>query len=311
METVVSFENVSKKFGHQTAVDQVTFKIEPGSVFALLGENGAGKTTTIKTMMGFTKPDSGTVSVLGLNPETENLQLRRCVGFVPEKPQLYDWMKVGQIGWFAAGFYPQGFEANFQTLIANFEVDPRKKIGSLSKGMKAKVGLALALSHNPELLVLDEPTSGLDPMVRREFLESMVDRAATGKTIFLSSHQINEVERVADSIGLMKKGKLILVEPLEALKEASQEVSVTVTETGVPLPNFNGAKVSAERQGRQWKVLTRNVTKSQLDAVSDSDFVVAVDVRRPSLEEIFVGYLNDKSSYQKQNAENDGEGGSQ
>ncbi len=134
------------------------------------------------------------------------------MGYVPERPTLYEWMTVDEIGWFSAGFYGEGFLPEYARLAAEFALPGKKKISDLSKGMRAKVLLSLALANRPELLILDEPTSGLDAMVRREFLESMVDRAAAGKTVFLSSHQIAEVERVADIVAILRKGKLILVE---------------------------------------------------------------------------------------------------
>ena len=127
-------------------------------------------------------------------------------------------MTVEEIGWFTAGFYGPGFLPEYAKLVAQFGLPPRKKLKTLSKGTHAKVVLSLALAHQPELLILDEPTSGLDAMVRREFLESMVDRAAGGQTVFLSSHQIAEVERVADIVAILRKGKLLLVEPLDELK---------------------------------------------------------------------------------------------
>ena len=205
MEPIIRFKNVTKRFGKQTAVDNISYEVPRGVVFALLGENGAGKTTSIRTLLGLESPTSGTAEVLGLDSSKQGIEIRRRIGYVPEQPALYDWMTVGEIGWFTAGFYDDGFLPKFYELAKQFELPLKKKIKSLSKGMKAKVSLSLAMAHTPDLLILDEPTSGLDTLVRRSFLESMVDIAADNRTVFLSSHQIPEVERVADIVAIVNE----------------------------------------------------------------------------------------------------------
>ena len=192
MNDAIQLDRLSKRFKTTEALKNVTLDVPEGSVFALLGENGAGKTTAIRIMLGLERPDSGHARVLGYDCKSEDLDIRRRVGYVPETPDLYNWMTVQQIGWYAAGFYPQGYWERFTAMAQEFQLVPKAKIKNLSKGMRAKVSLTLALSHDPDLLILDEPTSGLDAMIRREFLESMVQRAADGRTVFLSSHQINE-----------------------------------------------------------------------------------------------------------------------
>ena len=222
-DCVIQFDDVSRSFGKQVALDHVSYDVPQGVVFALLGENGAGKTTSIKSILGMCEPGSGQVQVLGMHPTLHSYDIRRQVGYVPEQASLYDWMTVKEAGWFAAGFYASGYEAEFNHLAGSFGLPPDQKIKNLSKGMKAKVVLSLAMAHKPPLLILDEPTSGLDTLVRREFLESMVDMTASGQTVYLSSHQIPEVERVADIVAIMKHGKLLLVEELASLKDTSRE----------------------------------------------------------------------------------------
>lgn len=297
MAPVISFQNVSKRYRKNVALNDVSFEVPSGCVFALLGDNGAGKTTAIKSMLGLVRIEKGEISVLGLNSRKQDLEVRRKVGFVPEQPELYDWMKVDEIGWFAAGFHDEKYFPEYRRLIEEYDVPLDQKISALSKGMRAKVSLALALAHNPDLLILDEPTSGLDPLVRREFLESMVDRAASGKTVFLSSHQISEVERVADYVALMRQSELLLVAKLDDLKNDTTELIITVTEEGVPLPlgeHFDQAiLISKDRSGRQWRAMVRNISDDDLIAINASDFVDSAETRRPSLEEIFVAYLGD------------------
>lgn len=291
----ISFQNVSRSFGRQVALQDVTYDVEPGTVFALLGENGAGKTTSIKSMLGACETDRGTVRVLGMDPIRQSLAIRRQIGYVPEQPSLYEWMTVDEVAWFAAGFYPPHFVGEFERLCKSFSLPPTQKIKNLSKGMKAKVVLALAMAHTPPLLILDEPTSGLDTLVRREFLESMVDLTAAGQTVYLSSHQIPEVERVADTVAIMKQGKVLLIEALSDLKESCREIIVTFEDRVDPRA-IPGAVVDYRIQGRQCICLVRTADEHPLYLVQDREDVRSVDVRRPSLEDIFVAYMNDQNA---------------
>lgn len=291
MEPVIRLDALSKRYGSDVALNEVSLEVPPGVVFGLLGENGAGKTTAIRIMLGLAEANSGQAQVLGMPSGRQGLAIRRRVGYVAERPTLYDWMTVKEIGWFAAGFYSDGYLSNYQRLVRDFGLQPTRKIRALSKGMRAKVCLSLALAHDPELLVLDEPTSGLDVLVRREFLESMVDRAASGKTVFLSSHQIDEVERVSDVVAILRQGQLVLVEPLDQLKERIRQVIVTLRD-GVPPPETPGGEIlSDRRRGRQWKLLVRDMPAAQLQTLRGHAAVGELEVRRPSLEEVFVAYM--------------------
>ncbi len=303
MTDVIHFDAICKSYRGKKVLDHVSFDVPPGVVFALLGENGAGKTTSIKTMLGLVQPDAGSAQVLGLDCRKQDLEIRRRVGFVAEQPQLYPWMTVDEIGWFAAGFYPDGYFAEFVRQVQAFHVPREQKIDQLSKGMRAKVALALAMSHDPQLLILDEPTSGLDPLVRREFLQSMVDRAATGKTVFLASHQIAEVERVADYVALLRDGKIALVGRLEDLKQQLVQVVITVRETMVPLPDLNGHVVASFRKGRQWQALVRDFSDEHIHTLKTHDFVDHFESRMPSLEEIYIGYLGSSAIICDDNSE--------
>jgi ABC-2 type transport system ATP-binding protein len=291
MTAVIELERVSKKFGATTALDDLSLEVPPGMVFALLGENGAGKTTAIRLMLGLTEPTSGEVRVLGLNSRRDGLEIRRRVGYLPERPTLYEWMTAAETGWFTAGFYGGNFEHQYRTLVEGFCVPLDRKINHLSKGMRAKVALSLAMAHSPELLILDEPTSGLDTMVRREFLESMVDIAAEGRTVLLSSHQIGEVERVADIVAIMHTGRLLVVERLDRLKQTTRQLTVTVSESTTPLPSIDGEMVYQRRRGRQWDVLARGIDETAIDRLRFAEGIAAVETRTPSLEEVFVAYM--------------------
>ncbi|MGM0487774.1 MAG: ABC transporter ATP-binding protein [Planctomycetota bacterium] len=291
MEPVIRLDALSKRYGSDVVLNEVSLEVPPGVVFGLLGENGAGKTTAIRIMLGLAEANSGQAHVLGMPSSRQGRVIRRRVGYVAERPTLYDWMSVKEIGWFAAGFYGDGYLSNYRRLVRDFGLPPTRKITTLSKGMRAKVCLSLALAHDPELLVLDEPTSGLDILVRREFLESMVDRAASGKTVFLSSHQIDEVERVSDVVAILRHGQLVLVEPLEQLKDRIRQVIVTLRDGVSPPETPSGEILSDQRRGRQWMLLVRDMPDDQLPTLRGHAAVGELEVWRPSLEEIFVAYM--------------------
>jgi len=298
MNPVLELENVSKRFGNNIALDQVSYSVEPGTVFALLGENGAGKTTTIRILLGLTDADSGKATVLDLDSKKDDVVVRQKVGYVPEQPMLYDWMSVGEIGKFTAAYFPAGYWEAFCKQIEDYDLPIGTPVKSLSKGMRAKVSLSLALAHDPELLILDEPTSGLDALVRREFLESMVDRAATGKSVFLSSHQIAEVERVADHVAIMKKSKLLTVEPLERLKATSHLITATLTNDAPRdskgMPDFSAPMETVVEQRmthREVQVLGRNLDPVAHAILEHDPHVTRFEIRTPTLEEIFIAYM--------------------
>ena len=291
MTSVARLKNVTKRFRGQVALDEVCLEVPPGVVVALLGENGAGKTTSLRILLGLLQPDAGEAEVLNLDSRTQGDEIRRRVGYVPERPTLYEWMTVAEIGWFAAGFYRTGYLARYRDLVKDFELPEDRKIKELSKGMRAKVALALGMAHEPEVLILDEPTSGLDPLVRREFLESMVDVAAAGRTVLLSSHQIGEVERVADIVAILRHGRLVAVEPLDDLKTHTRELTLTLTNGAPYLSDVPGEVLCGNRQDRQWRLLVRNLDETRLDSFRGLAQVRDVEVRTPNLEEIFVGYM--------------------
>jgi ABC-2 type transport system ATP-binding protein len=249
-------------------------------------------------LLGLLRPDLGRVTVFGLDSARRGEEIRRRVGYVPERPTLYEWMTAGEIGWFTAGFYGGNFEQNYRNLISKYRVPPERKIAHMSKGMRAKVALSLAMAHQPELLVLDEPTSGLDTLVRREFLESMVDLAAQGRTVLLSSHLIGEVERVADYVAIIRDGQLLAVERLDELKRTTREVTVTMQGAAAhPPASMPGQVLRSERRGKQWQMLVRYIEdEAALDRVADGEHVLAVESRTPSLEEVFVAYMRMEAS---------------
>ncbi len=292
MKHVITTTDLTMRFRGCDALRNVDLIVEPGTVFALLGENGAGKTTMIRILTGFQKPTSGQCRVCEFDPTRQPLEVRRRIGYVSDTPALYDWMTVGEIGWFAASFFTPVFLDNYRASTQRYELPEDKKIRDLSKGQRAKVALSLSLAHDPQLLVLDEPTSGLDPMVRREFLESMIDRTASGRTVFLSSHQISEVERVADMIAILHQGQLRLCCPLVQLKDSVTELTVSLDDPLIALPELpSPAEVLCEETyGRQRRIVVRDFQSEMHDMLTSPAGVLDLRYRDLSLEEIFIAY---------------------
>jgi ABC-2 type transport system ATP-binding protein len=298
MNPVIRLTGVSKRFGRVKALDGVSLQIQPGTVCAVLGANGAGKSTAIRLLLGFEKPNSGEIEVMNMNPRTHALEIRSRVGYVSDAPPLYDWMTVQEIGWFAAGFYPSGYQVEYDRLMRRFDLNPSQTIKGLSKGTRAKVALSLAMAHRPQLLIMDEPTSGLDPLVRREFLESMIDVAAEGRTVLLSSHQVGEVERVADDVIVLMNGTVIAHERLEELKQSVTEIVLTMpTLTAMP-PMLPGQVIAHVPFGHEHIWLVRDLDAGRLADLCRAQELPPPIIRKPSLEEILLTLLRQNRNQQ-------------
>ncbi len=309
MTDAITISNANKRFGRRTVLSDVSLTVPTGVVFALLGENGAGKSTLIRGLLGFHQFNSGQVRVCGLDPVKQPLELRRTVGYVSDAPGLYDWMTVAAAGWYASGFYPEGFLQRYDTLATEFQLPPDVKIRNLSKGMRAKVALSLAMAFDPQLLILDEPTSGLDPLVRRSFLESMIDRAAAGQTVFLSSHQIHEVERVADWVAILHAGQLQVVAPLEELKSEVTILTFSLRDPLLAMPEELDQMQVLHRseQGRTVRMMVRAIDASLLNALHQHANLFDIKTIRPNLEELYLGFTQPLSQSLREPTEIDHE----
>ncbi len=297
VEKVVAACNICKVYKKKKALDAVSFFIERGSVFALLGENGAGKTTAIKILLGVVASDYGSATVFGLDSRRDALAIRRRIGYVPEVPALYERMTVAEMGRFAAAFYENDYWGEYSRLIAEYEIDLNAKIKELSKGLKALVSFSVALASEPELLILDEPTSGLDALARRRMLETLADFAASGGTALIASHQMAEVERVADRVAILKNGRLLFNEPLIELKNRTQVVTAVVRDASDAERRLLAANFATVLKTDAWGEQTRIVGR---DLASDfetkiraelGDRLLSLETSTPNLEEIFVAAM--------------------
>ncbi len=290
MDPAIDILGLTKLFRGKAAVARLRLAVPRGSIFALLGDNGAGKTTTIRMLTGLLRPDAGRAKILGKDCWKDAVKLRHRVGYVPERPRYYDWMTVGELGWFAAGFHESMFLPNYRELIDRFDLDPRAPLRTLSKGQYAKVGLSLGLAPDPEVLILDEPTSGLDLLVRREFLASMVDLAGVGRTIVISSHQIAEVERVASHVAFLDQGRLLLAAPLEELRQRIVRVRLRF-EDRPPSDEGLGTVLQKSTTGKLWQAVLLDPDRVALAELQSSDEVHDCEESPLSLEDIYLALL--------------------
>jgi ABC-2 type transport system ATP-binding protein len=219
MSAVIQTRDLTKSYGAQRGIIDVDLEVNQGEVFGFLGPNGAGKTTTIRTLLDLIRPTSGKAFVFGIESSVDPVAIHRRVGYIPGEFSLYDRLTGGQTIQYFANLRGGVDRAYQQSLIERFDIDPKRRFKELSKGNKQKIGLVIALQHRPELLILDEPTSGLDPLVQQSFYELVREAKAEGRTVFLSSHILSEVERTADRVAIIREGRLVKVDSVEGLRD--------------------------------------------------------------------------------------------
>lgn len=288
--TAISTEGLTHRFGKLTAVDDLHLEVPAGTLCGFLGRNGAGKTTTIQILMNLLQPTAGTAEVLGLDPTADSLSLRRQVGYVAENRVMYGWMKVREIVWFTGQFYETWNQTRVDDLISRFGLDPDQKVKHLSRGMNAQLALALALGHEPRLLILDEPASGLDVVVRRDFLESIIGLIQEeGRTVFLSSHLVHEVERVADRVAIIDSGRLVADGTVDEVKGSVKRVVVSMPDGADELSDIEGLRqVQGEGPRRMLTVVGYGEAQAARIQAQGGQIEDVMDV---GLEEAFVAHV--------------------
>ena len=240
---MIAFDHLRKDYGEFTAVRDLVFTVAKGEVFGFLGPNGAGKTTTIRIMMGILVPTSGRITIDGLDCQQDRVEVKRHVGYLPDNPMFYDYLRGREILEFVGEMHGQSrgqAQARAQRLLHELSLDDAAEDYAVnySAGMKKKLGLACALIHDPEVLILDEPINGLDPRAARDVQERLKLAAASGKTIFMSTHLLDMAEKVCTRVGIIHHGDLVATGTLDELRQrveqnaSLEQVFLTVTEEG-------------------------------------------------------------------------------
>lgn len=288
-DAVIEVDGLTHWYGKQCALDQVSFNVPRGSVFALLGRNGSGKSTMIRCLLGLQRPTRGSSRLLGeasmdLSPVT-----RGRIGYLAEGHPLFSWMKVGQAEWFEKSFHPKWNDRLFAGVLDHFRISRGQRAKELSRGQRAGLALGLTLAAGPELLILDDPAMGLDPVARQSFLESIVlTTHDSERTVFFSSHILADVERVADRIAILDQGVLRVCCPMDLFRQKVRRVTARF-DKGVPareLPKIPGllytvrtadelSMVTVEKPGQQEAIASLQPTSVQDQPVSLDEAVIA------------------------------------
>jgi ABC-2 type transport system ATP-binding protein len=289
MTNIIEAEKLTKFYGQHRGILEVDLEVHEGEAFGFLGPNGAGKTTMIRTLLDHIRPTSGRARIFGIDTHDDPVAIHRRIGYLPGEFVLYDKLTGGQTLEYFANLRG-GVDRDYQAgLIQRLDVDPTRKFREYSKGNKQKIGLIIALQHRPELLLLDEPTSGLDPLIQQEFYGVIREAKAEGRTVFLSSHILSEVEKTCDRVAIIREGRLVRVDRTDALRDLAHHTVELVFSDRVPVAAFSAlpgvSDVVAEDHILRMRVSGSITPVVRAAAQYDlADFVS----REPSLEETFL-----------------------
>jgi len=289
MPPVIQTEKLTKSYGPFRGIVDVDLTVNEGEVFGFLGPNGAGKTTTIRVLLDLIRPTSGTATVFGVETSADPVAIHRRIGYLPGEWNLYDRLTGAEtIRYFAN--LRGGVDVDYTArLVEQLDLDPSRRFREYSRGNKQKVGLVVALQHQPELLILDEPTAGLDPLVQQSFNELLFEARAEGRTVFLSSHIISEVERTCDRVAIIREGRLVRVDTVDGVRAlAAHEVELRFAApvAAGPFRAIDGVSNLVE-EGRTLRMLVTGPIAPVVRLAGQHELVDFVS-REPSLEEVFL-----------------------
>ncbi len=289
MTAVIRTERLTKAYGEHRGIIELDLEVAQGEVFGYLGPNGAGKTTTMRILLDLIRPTSGRAEVFGIETTRDPVAIHRRIGYLPGEFDLYDRLTGAQTITYFANLRGGIDRAYVDSLVERLDLDPSRRFKEYSKGNKQKVGLIVALQHRPDLLILDEPTAGLDPLVQQTFFALVSEARTEGRTIFLSSHIIDEVDRTCDRVAIIREGRLVQVDTIEAIRElAFHHVELIFRSPVAPamfegLPGVSdvaahGDTVTMRVNGPIGAVITAAAQHGLVDVVS----------REPNLEDVFL-----------------------
>ncbi|OGO55069.1 MAG: hypothetical protein A2V84_03975 [Chloroflexi bacterium RBG_16_70_13] len=289
MPPIIQAERLTKRYGIHRGITEVDLEVREGEVFGFLGPNGAGKTTTIRILLDLIRPTSGTARVFGVLSSGDPVAIHRRIGYLPGEFTLYDRLTGSETIEYFANLRGGLDRAYSKRLIERLDLDPSRRFSEYSKGNKQKVGLICALQHRPDLLILDEPTAGLDPLVQQTFNEILFEAKEEGRTTFLSSHIISEVERTCDRVAIIRAGRIVRLDTVGALREmAAHEVELRFGEA-VPMALFADVPgvTNLVQEGRMVRMLVTGPIAPVVRLAAQRDLVDFVS-REPTLEEVFL-----------------------
>ncbi len=289
-DKILLVQHLYKRYGHKQVLEDFNMSLERGKVFGLLGNNGEGKTTLIRIIMGIIPADRGKIIYNGQPVSFNRPRYKKEVAYIPEESIFFSWMSIRELMTFNASFYPQWNDRKARSLLDWFNLDRKLQIKNLSRGMKLKLGLIIALAAEPKLLVLDDPTSGMDIPTRHDFLKSLIQEIReAGTSILFSSHIVHELEGIIDHLGILRKGKLILDEKFDIVKEQARKVRLDFDSSRPPDIKAEGM-IDRHISGSRCELAVypwRDEIKSQLAAFQPD----RIEIDSMTLEEIFIHFV--------------------
>ena len=293
--TPIKAEGLTRFYGKRRGILDLSFEVNEGEIFGFLGPNGSGKTTTIRQLMGLMRPTSGSASVFGLDCWRDSRRVKELVGFLPGDIRLYEKMSGDEFLDFFAAFRKRKYPRLRRDLVERLELDTGQKIKHMSKGNRQKLAVVQALMHDAPFLILDEPSSGLDPLMQVEFVELLREERARGKSVFLSSHQLPEVERIADRAAIIREGQLVAIEDVARLKTLRERHMEVILHEPVAPERFSNLEdvrvVSVNPGGRHVELAVRGHLGPLLRTLGEMP-VDDLTFRPPDLESIFLHYYS-------------------
>lgn len=287
---MLEVQDLSRNYGQNRGIFDVTFSVDEGEVFGFLGPNGAGKTTTIRHLMGFLKPEAGRCSIGGLDCWNHRADISAGLGYIPGEIAFFDDMSGLELLRFLGSYRGLGSNNRTKELLDRFELDATGPLKKMSKGTKQKVGIVAAFMNDPAVLILDEPTSGLDPLMQLRFIDLILEEKARGKTILISSHMFEEVERTCHRVTIIREGRLVAIDSVAALKEAQLKRFIITLDSVASAAAFAAEHLNVERVvDNQVTVIIRGDLQ-ELIAIMNRYSVMNISTPSQSLEDIFIAY---------------------
>src|SRR5579863_3273079 len=299
MSSIIQTKQLTKSYGRSRGIIEVTFDIQEGEVFGFLGPNGAGKTTTMRTLMGLLRANSGSATIGGLDCWKESTEVKKLVGYLPGEFTFDPGLRGAQIIEYLGHLRGGVDQAYVRSLVERLGLDPSKRFREYSHGNKQKLGLVQAFMHQPRLLILDEPTSGLDPLNQQEFYRMIAEVHAEGRTIFLSSHILPEVEHTCDRVAIIREGRLVKTDHVSALKNIRQhEVEIAFAGPASVEWFKNVAGIVKVAPGADERTLQLNVQGELTETIQIASQHGATNIvtHEPSLEEVFLHFYEPEQS---------------
>ncbi len=293
MSSAILTEGLTKRYGRRPGIEQLDLEVHPGEVFGFIGPNGAGKSTTIRLLLDLLRPTAGRATVLDLDARADSVAVRRSVGYLPGEFGLDVRMTPRQLLQYFATLRGMRDLGDARALAERLDLDLDLPMGRLSRGNRQKVGLVQAMFHRPPLLILDEPTTGLDPLVQDTFLQMLREARDEGRTVFLSSHILSEVERVCDRVAIVRASRLAALETTESLLEKRRKRVTLVFDSPVDASAFAGLPGVSDIRVQGTAVTLR--LSDGIDAViklAAQHTLLDLQVEHPSLDEVFLGYYD-------------------